>query len=387
MQISKKDWDNYINRLSKINTEAARLVKTYIDQNGVEDTQALINYSYRVAAKYGNASASLAAMMYDVVSDLEGMVLSSAELAELPKYGEVAKAVQGTLKTSQNPEEIAGAVSRLVKRTGQDTLLKNAERDKAQFAWIPNGDSCPFCITLASRGWQNMSSKALKGGHAEHIHSNCDCSYMIRHSKDFNVAGYNPEKYYQMYSEAEGKTGAEKINSMRRKYYEENKDKISAQKNDAYKKIKDKQHKGRGYDVLKEYLEDATPRRGLFDKEANFENKMGEEETAKIIFNKLGGDIVLREEVNGQKNPDYLWMDRLWDLKTISSEKAANSAIKSGMQQIRSNPGGIILNMGEHNLSMDSLRKYIDLRMTWYPKECADIMIISKGEIVKILRY
>ena len=180
MQISRKDWDNYIKRLSKVNTEAARLVKEYIEKNGVEDVQALINYSYRVAAKYGNASASLAAMMYDVVADLEGIVLDPAELASLPKYGEVAKAVQGTLKTSQNPEEIAGAVSRLVKRTGQDTILQNAERDRAQFAWIPSGDTCAFCITLASRGWQNMSKKALSGGHAEHIHSNCDCTYMIR---------------------------------------------------------------------------------------------------------------------------------------------------------------------------------------------------------------
>lgn len=233
MQISRKDWDNYIKRLSKVNTEAARLVKTYIEQNGVEDVQALINYSYRVAAKYGNASASLAAMMYDVVADLEGIVLDPADLAELPKYGEVAKAVQGTLKTSQNPEEIAGAVSRLVKRTGQDTILQNAERDRAQFAWIPAGDTCAFCITLASRGWQNMSKKALSGGHAEHIHSNCDCTYMIRHSEDFNVAGYNPQEYADMYYGAEGNTPKEKINAMRRKFYAENKSIVGAESDKA----------------------------------------------------------------------------------------------------------------------------------------------------------
>lgn len=233
MQISRKDWDNYIKRLSKVNNEAARLVKTHIEQNGVEDVQALINYSYRVAAKYSNASASLAAMMYDVVADLEGVVLDPADPAELPKYGEVAKTVQGTLKTSQNPEEIAGAVSRLVKRTGQDTLLQNAERDRAQFAWIPSGDTCAFCIALASRGWQNMSKKALKGGHAEHIHSNCDCTYMIRHSEDFNVAGYDPEKYADMYYGAEGDTPKEKINAMRRKFYAENKSIVGAESDKA----------------------------------------------------------------------------------------------------------------------------------------------------------
>lgn len=236
MQISSKDWNNYINRLSKVNSEAARLIREYIEQNGLDDIQALINYSYKVAAKYGNASASLTAMMYDVVADLEGMVLEPAELASIPKYGEVAKAIQGTLKTSQNPEEIAGSVSRLVKRTGQDTILKNAERDRAQFAWIPAGDTCAFCITLASRGWQYMSKRALKDGHAEHIHSNCDCTYMIRHSKDFNVAGYDPDKYKAQYDSAEGNTPNEKINSMRRKYYAENKAEILDQKASAYEK-------------------------------------------------------------------------------------------------------------------------------------------------------
>lgn len=234
MQISSKDWNNYINRLSKVNSEAARLIREYIEKNGLDDIQALINYSYKVAAKYGNASASLTAMMYDVVADLEGMVLEPAELASIPKYGEVAKAIQGTLKTSQNPEEIAGSVSRLVKRTGQDTILKNAERDRAQFAWIPAGDTCAFCITLASRGWQYMSKRALKDGHAEHIHSNCDCTYMIRHSKDFNVAGYDPDKYKAQYDSAEGDTPKQKINAMRRKYYAENKAEILSEKADRY---------------------------------------------------------------------------------------------------------------------------------------------------------
>ncbi len=236
MQISRKDWNNYIERLSKINSEAAKLVREYIEKNGIEDVQALIDYSYKVAAKYGNASASLAAMMYDVVADLEEVVLPAAELAELPKYGEVAKAVQGTLKTSQNAEEISGAVSRLVKRTGQDTILQNAQRDRAQFAWIPAGETCAFCITLASRGWQYMSKNALKNGHAEHIHSNCDCTYMIRHSDNFNVAGYDPEKYADMYYDADGTKPKEKINSMRRKFYAENREEILSQKADAYEK-------------------------------------------------------------------------------------------------------------------------------------------------------
>lgn len=198
---------------------AANAIGAYIASNGLSDIDALITYAFYVAQYFGTAAASLAAIMYDTVANAEGKSLPPAELADSFTYGDVAKQIYGTLKHSQNPEELKGAVSRLVKLQGQDTLLNNAIRDKAEFAWIPSGDSCPFCIMLASNGWRPISKSALKNGHAEHIHANCDCTYMIRHSSDFEIEGYDPEKYYEMYDEAEGNTGEEKVNYMRRMRY------------------------------------------------------------------------------------------------------------------------------------------------------------------------
>lgn len=254
MNISRREWNNYVKKLSAINKKAGDLVQAYIDKFGVEDVKGLINYSLGVAQKYGNASAALNALMYDTIAELEGLSLPPAELADLPSYGDVAKAVQGTMKTSINPGEIAGAVSRLVKLTGQDTMLKNGIRDRAEFAWIPNGDTCAFCIALASRGWQAISSKSLKNGHAEHIHSNCDCAYIIRHASDFNVKGYDPDRYLKMYEDGanagyenenmshpdKGETQSTKqINGMRRMFYKENKTEIQAQKASAAEKRKE----------------------------------------------------------------------------------------------------------------------------------------------------
>lgn len=116
-------------------------------------------------------------------------------------------------------------VSRLVKRAGADTTLKNAVRDGAEWAWAPHGDTCPFCITLASNGWQKASSKVLKGGHAEHIHANCDCEFAIRFDHSTTVAGYDPEKYLRQYRAA----GSD-VNAMRRIDYAARKDAINAQK-------------------------------------------------------------------------------------------------------------------------------------------------------------
>lgn len=236
MRITLKDWKNYITKLSKLNSTSAALIEAWIDKNGLNDPKALTDYAYLVVQKYGNGSAALSAAMYDVIADLQGAIVPPAEMAPLPEYGDVAKTVYGTLKTSQNTSEIGGAVSRLVKQAGCDTTLYNAKRDRSEFAWVPVSDTCAFCLTLASRGWQTVSKKSLKNGHAEHIHSNCDCTYAIRFDKTSGVAGYDPDKYKQMYDDAEGRNSKEKINSMRRRFYQQNKEEILEQKADAYEK-------------------------------------------------------------------------------------------------------------------------------------------------------
>lgn len=198
--------------MAKISQTAADKLKKYIELYGTDDRKALIEYANALVSHYGQASGALACEMYESTAEAQNVIIQTAEIAQLPSYGEVAKAVNGTVKNGQT----ANAISRLVKRTAADTTLLNAERDGAQFAWVPHGDTCAFCITLASRGWQYMSKKALKNGHAEHIHANCDCQYAVRFDGRSTVAGYNPEKYLEQYESAEGDTPQEKINSMRR---------------------------------------------------------------------------------------------------------------------------------------------------------------------------
>jgi hypothetical protein len=106
---------------------------------------------------------------------------------------------------------------------GADTLLQNSLRDGAEWAWIPQGETCAFCLTLASRGWQRASKDAIKNGHAEHIHANCDCMYAVRHSPNLDVEGYDPDRYLEMYENAEGGNSKQKINAMRREFYANNK--------------------------------------------------------------------------------------------------------------------------------------------------------------------
>jgi len=246
MEISRKAWNRYLVRLRNLSSKAAdELMKymqnghdPYADPNMVDD---VIRYAYALATKYGEASGTLACEMYDAVAELSGVIVPSAVPANTATYGDVAKAVQGTMLQSRNPEVMTGSIDRLVKMVSVDTMQQNALRDGAEWAWIPSGDTCAFCIMLASNGWQRASKKAIKGGHAEHVHANCDCTYAIRFDSNTNVEGYDPDKYLKMYEDApldkwntpdgkppEGHENAEKptpknrINAMRRQFYAEN---------------------------------------------------------------------------------------------------------------------------------------------------------------------
>lgn len=232
MTVTDKAWQSYIKKLSAINRKAAKIMQDWISVNGLDYPEELISYAYGIVGKYGEAAGALACEMYDTLARAQGKILPDAVPAEPATYSEVARAVIGTKK--ERPGQVPDTVARLVKQTAADTTLQNAKRDGAQFAWIPHGDTCSFCITLASRGWQYMSKNALKNGHAEHIHANCDCEYGVRFDGKSNVAGYDPDKYLEQYNNAEGTKPQDKINSMRREQYKINGDKIREQKREAY---------------------------------------------------------------------------------------------------------------------------------------------------------
>lgn len=240
MTISENAWSAYVAKLATLSGAASDAVQKFlatgVDVSTKDGKRLLLDLAYALAQRYGLAAAELACEMYDAIAAASGLALPAAMPAALPEYGDVARAVNGAMKTSALDDVIGAAVGRQVKLSGQDTTLQNAIRDGAEFAWIPHGDTCAYCIMLASRGWQRASKEILKNGHAEHIHGNCDCAYMVRFKPDTNVRGYDPARYRKMYDDAPGRDWRDKLNAMRREFYAENKDEINAQKRDAYEK-------------------------------------------------------------------------------------------------------------------------------------------------------
>ena len=226
MKLTQAAWDDYISRLSQLNRKAGQLMQEYMTKHPEADTDALIRYAYALVTKYGEGSAELACRMYDALAAAQGVTLPAAEPAPTATVGEVT----GMVKATQNsPANLQSGVSRMVKQAGADTTTRNAIRDGAEWAWVPHGDACPFCRMLASNGWQKAGKNLLKKGHAQHIHANCDCEFAVRFSREFDVAGYDPEEYYRQYRAA----GSD-VNAWRRIDYAANRERINAQKRAAY---------------------------------------------------------------------------------------------------------------------------------------------------------
>lgn len=380
MEITEKTWVEYITRLSRLNETAGQKMAEYIARYGTADTGALIEYAYALVQKYGEGSAELACQIYDAIAEASGAEVPPAQPAAPAGYEETAQMVGGT---SQSPPLLQGGVSRLVKQAGADTTLKNAIRDGAEWAWVPHGDTCPFCITLASRGWQKASKKALKGDHAEHIHAHCNCEYAVRFDGRTTVAGYDPDKYLAQYNAHGGD-----INAMRREQYSKDRDRINAQKRAAYaaRKVRSGPE-----DVLTEYMHTATPGKGsiTYDEGYNRTRHAAEIKTAQWLHDTLGGDIVLLQETGGlfEKTPDFLWRNRGWELKSTTTEKSADSALRSALKQIQGNPGGVILNYNDSNIEIETVLDIVKRRLLRQEQCSADILIIHQDKLIAALRY
>jgi hypothetical protein len=142
--------------------------------------------------------------------------------------------------------------------------------------------------------------------------------------------------------------------------------------------------------VTAEYLRNAAPGSGILQYDAgyNVARHSAEIKTAQWLHENLGGDIVLLQETGGlnEKMPDYLWQGKYWELKSVSTGKAVDSALRSAFKQITDNPGGVVISC-DNNVSIDVLTTNIRSRITRSAPFELDVLVIQRDMLVKALRY
>lgn len=412
MTVPESSWVQFIDMLAAIDNTASRKFAAFLRAHPIgtsDDRKLVIDYAAALVQKYGESAAAVACQMYDSVAAASGVSALAAEPATCASYGEVAKTINGIMKESGDPDYISSGVSRLVKQQGVDTTMQNAIRDKAEWAWIPHGDTCAFCITLASRGWQRASKKALKNGHAEHIHANCDCTYGIRFGKDTQYAGYDPDKYLEMYERAEGNTPKEKINSIRRELEAEKREAAKREEErykqpvvtDTPKRVDNPTY---GYkDVTNEWLRKAiTNSHPVTDIETfvqdgvtyvvdgtniKFEYSEHEKIIAESLSRQLGGEVRMMPKVQGKiehiSTPDYLFRGERYDLKT--PEKINKKTIFNAVHGKREQADNFVIDITQNGMSIEQAEEQIqNLFYDKYATFVNKIILVKEYEILRV---
>lgn len=144
-------------------------------------------------------------------------------------------------------------------------------------------------------------------------------------------------------------------------------------------------------DVTTEYLSSAISGQGTVTYEDGYTVKKHRVEIdfSKWLHRTFGGDIRLLEEVNQDKvsTPDYIWRGKAWDLKTVTTEKSADSAIRHGLKQIWEDPGGIFLDYRGKEIDIAALELVINSRMRHSKIRSVDIMVVLDDNTVIVFRY
>lgn len=165
----------------------------------------------QIAAEFRIYGAELGAQWYEYCSRVAGIDIEPAVL-EANSYekarASAAAVVEsgGTLTSEQAArvfqEYLERQILESIRTTGSANLHRDYERGLCSGRWarVPVGDTCAFCMMLASQGAWYLSEKSALGDTADHYHNNCDCT-AVYHADANNIAGYSAlfdykEKYY-----------------------------------------------------------------------------------------------------------------------------------------------------------------------------------------------
>lgn len=115
--------------------------------------------------------------------------------------------------------QASGAVARHVADGGRQTLIGTAEADALAvgYARITDGNPCPFCAMLASRGFVYRSRESANFAHngVDRYHDHCGCTVEPAFSRGQALPAAN-ERYEKLWIEStRGKSGKDAINAFR----------------------------------------------------------------------------------------------------------------------------------------------------------------------------
>lgn len=200
-QIRREYIDRFTDGINAISEDArARLADALASIDWTLDVaqvrEAVVNVMQAYCSEATDVVAMLAAEFYDGLRAIE----VGERMGALALSGRDPAATEGAVRAfaqllveGKREAFVARCSERLdyeCKVAAAQACMENARRDrhKPKFARVPaGGETCDFCLMLASRGFVYASEQS-----ASHAHANCDCR-VVPSWKAMGVQGYDPD--------------------------------------------------------------------------------------------------------------------------------------------------------------------------------------------------
>lgn len=258
-------------------------------------------------------------------------------------------------------DEVAQANTTSLGGAGLNTVIKR----------IPLGDCCDWCWSVAGIHSYPVDREIYRR------HTNCQCSVIY----DPQNAKY---KVQNVYTKETFDTAVQALEESMKDY--------GLTKKDTWYTYKARDLGISNItDVSKEYAAVKSAKTSNVVIPDGYDTDLHAAETAEAnwLSKRLGTKVELLTEsaVPGEMRADYLMNGAYWELKTISTGKAANSALRKAFKQIRTNPGGVILSCAGGDIQIDEVLDNIERRIRQGIHIDFDIIIEQNGKIIEALRY
>lgn len=178
---------------------------------GMTDFDEIMAEAVRIAEKFSVLGSELGAQWYDLCAELAGVQVEAAELHAMDQEA-LESAARSTAAASHEPTVrdtfnyyLQNVINESIRATGDANLWRDYERGVKGGRWarVPVGDTCAWCLMLASQGAWYVSEKSALREDAGKYHRGCDCK-AVYYADPESIQGYeNLGKYKQMYYAAE----------------------------------------------------------------------------------------------------------------------------------------------------------------------------------------
>lgn len=169
--------------------------------------QELMQIATTIGEKYSLLGSELGAQWYDLCSQLAEIEAEPAELRTMTPQ-QITESAQAAIDRAETgiledvfKTYLQDVINNSIRETGDANLMRDYERGLSGGGWcrVPVGETCAFCLILASQGAWYKSEETALGTSPDHYHRGCNC-IAVYHADANSIKGYKElEKYKQMY--------------------------------------------------------------------------------------------------------------------------------------------------------------------------------------------